>query len=49
MPLLFISHKHSDHKIAEVLAQFVEERSNVRSKSISLQALIFMDLGLVRI
>jgi TIR domain len=27
MPLLFISHKHSDRRIAEVLARFVEERS----------------------
>jgi hypothetical protein len=29
-PLLFISHKHADRRIAEVLAQFVEERSAAR-------------------
>ena len=32
MPLLFISHKHSDRRIAEVLATFVEERSTARIK-----------------
>src|SRR6516225_10466614 len=31
-PLLFISHKHSDRQIAEVLAQFIEERSTARIK-----------------
>jgi hypothetical protein len=31
-PLLFISHKHSDSKIAQVLAAFIEERSNGRVK-----------------
>jgi hypothetical protein len=32
MPLLFISHKHSDRQIAEVLARFIEERSAARIK-----------------
>jgi len=31
-PLLFISHKHADSKIAQVLAAFIEERSNGRVK-----------------
>jgi hypothetical protein len=31
-PLLFISHKHSDSKIAQVLGAFIEERSNGRVK-----------------
>jgi hypothetical protein len=31
-PLLFISHRHSDSKIAQVLAGFIEERSNGRVK-----------------
>lgn len=32
MALLFISHKHSDRQIAEVLGRFVEERSAGRIK-----------------
>lgn len=31
-PLLFISHKHSDSKIAQVIAAFIEERSGGRVK-----------------
>lgn len=31
-PSLFISHKHSDSKIAQVLAGFLEEKSNARIK-----------------
>lgn len=30
MPLLFVSHKYSDRRIAEVLARFIEERSAAR-------------------
>jgi hypothetical protein len=29
-PLLFVSHKHSDYKIAEELALFIEEKSGAR-------------------
>ena len=29
-PLLFVSHKHADSKIAHVLGTFIEERSNGR-------------------
>jgi len=32
MPLLFVSHKHSDRQIAEILARFIEERSAARIK-----------------
>jgi hypothetical protein len=32
MPLLFVSHKHSDRQIALALARFIEERSAARIK-----------------